>query len=207
MKNFIDKSVILWDFDGVILDSMPIRKFGFEKVLEDYPKDQVNSLLDFHAKNGGLSRYVKFRYFFENIRNEELSEKKLKELTEAYSTIMRKELVARDRLIPQTIEFIKRNQENYKMHIVSGSDGEELRTLCEKLNISSYFNSIAGSPTPKKELVGTLIDERNYKPGDLCLIGDSINDLEAAEINKIDFFGFNNSALKGKGAGYINSFS
>lgn len=207
MKNFIDKSVILWDFDGVILDSMPVRKFGFKKILEEYPKNEVDSLLEFHTKNGGLSRYVKFRYFFEDIRNEKLSEKKLKELTQAYSTIMRKELVARDRLIPQTIEFIKRNQENYKMHIVSGSDGEELRVLCDKLDISLYFESIAGSPTPKNELVEALIDERNYKPRDLCLVGDSINDFEAAEINNIDFFGFNNSALKEKGKGYINSFS
>lgn len=206
MIKFIDKSVILWDFDGVILDSMSIRKFGFEKVLEDYPKEEVNSLLDFHVKNGGLSRYVKFRYFFEDVRNEELSEKKLKELTQAYSAIMHKELVNRDRLIPETLKFIRNNQQNYKMHIVSGSDEEELKTLCEKLNIFLYFESIAGSPTPKKELIEALIIERNYKPGDLCLIGDSINDLEAAETNGIDFFGFNNSALEGKGKEYINSF-
>ena len=30
----IDKyKIILWDFDGVIMDSMPVRRMGFEKTL------------------------------------------------------------------------------------------------------------------------------------------------------------------------------
>lgn len=206
MISFIDKSVILWDFDGVILDSIQVREFGFKKVLENYLKYEVKKLLTFHEENGGLSRYVKFRYFFENIRNEELSEKKLKEFTQAYSEIMRNELTSKENLISETVKFIRDNQRKYTMHIVSGSDGEELRYLCDCLNISAYFESISGSPTPKIDLVGDLIKKYNYIPKNLCLIGDSENDLEAAELNKIDFFGFNNPSLKEKGKGYINSF-
>lgn len=59
---------IFWDFDGVLMNSNAVRDKGFELVLADYPKDQVKQLMDFHQANGGLSRYVKFRYFFENIK-------------------------------------------------------------------------------------------------------------------------------------------
>lgn len=64
---------IIWDFDGVIVESNHIREKGFRKVLESFPENQVEELLVFHNNNGGLSRYVKFRYFFENIRKEEIS--------------------------------------------------------------------------------------------------------------------------------------
>ena len=30
---------IFWDFDGVILDSMPIIDFGFKKIFEEFDRD------------------------------------------------------------------------------------------------------------------------------------------------------------------------
>ena len=207
MIDFIGKSVILWDFDGVILDSMPIREYGFKKVLEEYPEWEVEELLKFHVENGGLSRYVKFRYFFEEIRKEGLSEEKLGKLTKRYSEIMKEKLCTRSNLIPETIDFIEKNQKNYRMHIVSGSDGNELRYLCERLSISQFFKTIEGSPTPKTELVGNLIEKFNYNSEKLCLIGDSKNDFEAATINKVDFYAYNNTSLQGFGKHYIISFS
>lgn len=74
MISLKNKKNIFWDFDGVLMDSMPVRNKGFELVLKDYPEEQVQELMAFHLKNGGLSRYVKFRYFFEEIRKETISE-------------------------------------------------------------------------------------------------------------------------------------
>ena len=65
--------VILWDFDGVIINSNQIRERGFREVLSEYPISQIESLIDFHRRNGGLSRYVKFKYFFNDIRGEDIS--------------------------------------------------------------------------------------------------------------------------------------
>lgn len=53
-----------WDFDGVLMDSNAVRVLGFEPVLAKFLKDQVDQLLAFHQAKGGLSRYVKFCYFF-----------------------------------------------------------------------------------------------------------------------------------------------
>ena len=68
---------ILWDFDGVILDSMKIRDWGFEEVFKNFKKKDVESLLRYHRKNGGLSRYVKIRYFFEVLIGKTISEKEV----------------------------------------------------------------------------------------------------------------------------------
>ena len=60
---------ILWDFDGVILNSIHVRDKGFIEIFKDFDNEKVDLLLQYHKKNGGLSRYVKIRYFFEKILN------------------------------------------------------------------------------------------------------------------------------------------
>ena len=32
-----------WDFDGVILDSMPIRDYGFAKIFEEFDKELLHN--------------------------------------------------------------------------------------------------------------------------------------------------------------------
>ncbi len=197
---------ILWDFDGVLIDSMHIRDKGFMLTLSDYPAEQVQHLLLYHRANGGLSRYVKFRYFFDSIRNDSVEENKINTLASAFSEIMKMQLCNPQLLIKDTLEFIKFNYHKFNMHIVSGSDENELNMLCKELNISQYFLSIHGSPTSKQELIAQLLKENNYKAIECVLIGDSVNDFEAANSNKIEFIGYNNTHLEALKVKYITSF-
>jgi phosphoglycolate phosphatase-like HAD superfamily hydrolase len=196
---------ILWDFDGVILDSMSIREKGFQMVLGHYPATEVEALMDYHRQNGGLSRYHKFRYFFQVIRGEEVGEGKINELAMRFSTLMLAELKNPGLLIDDSVRFIKRHYQEYNMHIVSGSDQAELRQLCSALDLSGYFKSIHGSPTPKKQLVLDLLQANDYLPNECILIGDSINDYEAAVCGNVKFAGYNNTSLSHLGS-YIVSF-
>jgi phosphoglycolate phosphatase-like HAD superfamily hydrolase len=207
MTKFSGIKNILWDFDGVLMDSMAVREEGFRTVLQEFPPDQVNQLLLFHRRNGGLSRYVKFRYFFETIRKETAAESTLSGLASAFSAIMRERLTQIDLLIPDSVNFVKANHHHFKMHIVSGSDQEELVYLCQRLELSTYFNSIHGSPTPKRELIANVLSEQHYHREETVMIGDSVNDLEAAEVNRIQFLGYNSNQLKNSGVSYVDSFN
>ena len=119
---------------------------------------------------------------------------------------MRKELVNKEYLISTTINFIKNNTKQYNFHIVSGSDEKELKFLCESLGVFNYFQSINGSPTPKNELVERVLLINNYVANTTVLIGDSINDYEAAKENGIDFYGFNNPDLKNVSKKYLENY-
>lgn len=197
MKTSIDQDiqVIFWDFDGVLMDSNQIRDKGFAEVLKSFPEEQVEDLLHFHRHNGGLSRYVKFRYFFEEIRNETISVEDVNGFSAKFSKLMRKLLIDPNFIIGETLAFVQANYDVLPMHIVSGSDQEELRYLCTQLNIASYFQRIHGSPTPKKRWVDRIITEEKYLRTQCLLIGDSINDWEAAMENGIHFMGYNNEEL------------
>lgn len=207
MTNFTKYKAILWDFDGVIMDSMPIRDKGFEVTLANYPEGEVKSLLEYHRINGGLSRYVKFRYFFEKIRNVSVTDEQIAALASKFSDVMMELLLDEKLLIMDSVEFIRQNYKAIPMHVVSGSDGVELRKICDALNLSQYFGSIHGSPTPKKQLISILLADYNYTPESVVLIGDSINDYEAAVHNNISFWGYRNLSLQEKSETYIDSFS
>ena len=198
--------VILWDFDGVLMDSNSVRDLGFETVLANYPADKVAQLMTYHKANGGLSRYVKFRYFFEDILKEKVTEQTIQAMAQSFSKVMREFLTNPDLLIKDSLKFIRLNHEKYAMHIVSGSDQQELRYFCQELGISIYFLSINGSPKPKTQLVNDLLINFRYNKREVLLIGDSINDYDAAVDNGIHFMGYNNSSLKEMGGQYIDTF-
>ena len=92
------------------------------------------------------------------------------------------------------------------MHIVSGSDESELQYLCKELGIDSFFQSVNGSPTHKNILVKNVLSANKYIESETILIGDSINDYEAAKENNLDFYGFNNPNLIDVSRRYLNSY-
>lgn len=197
---------ILWDFDGVILDSMLVRDWGFKEIFKGFNEEQVARLIEYHRINGGLSRYVKIRYFYEEILEKSIADAQVLEYASKFSDLMKQELTNPKNLILDAVSFIKDNNKNYNFHIVSGSDQKELRFLCKELGIDTYFISIYGSPTPKNQLVKTLLEKYEYNIKATCLIGDSVNDYEAAKVNNIIFYGYNNLELKNTYPNYIESF-
>jgi len=197
---------IFWDFDGVLLDSNAIRDYGFCEVLKEFPKQQVDKLLAFHRENGGWSRYIKFRFFFEEIRNEKISDSEVQSWADKFSNAVLFRLKNHNLLINDSLNFVKSNFEKYNMHIVSGSDGIELNYLCEYFKIDKFFKTIQGSPTPKKELVKIVMEGHKYDATKTVLVGDSKNDWEAAIENKIEFIGYNNIEFQKLQMNYISSF-
>ena len=62
------------DFDGVILDSEENKLKSFEECLSIYP-DHIREFMEFNNQNGGINRYEKLRFFYEDIMQEEYSDK------------------------------------------------------------------------------------------------------------------------------------
>ena len=198
VRSLDDFKYLFFDFDGVLFDSNKIRTLGFVTIFKEYPKASVDKLVEYHEINGGLSRYHKIRYFFENILEEEISEKLLQKYANEYRSVMTEKLFDKNLKIRDSIDFIEKNYKRFlKIFIVSGSDQKELRGLCEFLDIKKFLSGIYGSPTAKNELVKNILEENEMLLKYCCLIGDSLNDKEAACNNGITFYSYNNPSLKG----------
>jgi phosphoglycolate phosphatase-like HAD superfamily hydrolase len=197
---------ILFDFDGVLVDSMHIRDLGYREIFKEFPLDLVNQLIKYHRINGGLSRYVKIRYFYEKLLGREISGNKVDQLAEQFSAIMRPKLKDRSIIINEALSFVKRCYKKIPLHIVSGSEQDELRCVCEFIEIGSYFLTIEGSPTSKNDLVSSILSSYGYESEKTILIGDTINDYDAAKSNKVIFYAYNNRSIKDLCDRYIYSF-
>jgi phosphoglycolate phosphatase-like HAD superfamily hydrolase len=196
---------ILWDFDGVILNSMKIKGDGFIELFKNYEQKYITVLESYHYANGGISRFEKIKYFFNEILKQEISNDDVLNLADEFAKIITKNIFDKANLIDETIIFIENNLKIYNFHIVSGAENNELNNLCNYFQINKYFLSINGSPTKKDILIKNILNKYNYKVNETVLIGDSINDFQASEKNNIKFYGFNNLDLK-KYGNYINTF-
>ena len=184
---------IIFDFDGVILDSIPVKTEAFRKLFQNYPEKVVDKFIEFHLENGGMSRYEKIRYFFKELLQKNLSKEEVLYYANLYSELTKQELANEKYLIKEVVNFIKNNYWKYNFHIASGADKNDLRYICDELGLTKYFLSINGSPKIKSEIVKDILEECGYKKKEIILIGDSINDYEAAKLNDIEFYGYNNT--------------
>ena len=195
---------ILWDFDGVVLDSMKIKGDGFIELFSDYDEKYLKEIEKYHYAHGGVSRFEKIRYFFNQILQKDISEDYILTLADRFADIIEIKVYDEKNLIEETVSFIKENYKKYSFHIVSGAEHNELNKLCDYFHLSVYFKSIDGSPTNKDILIENIMQKYNYIKDETILIGDAITDYNAAMKNEIGFYGYNNPVLKK--FSYINSF-
>jgi len=197
---------IIFDFDGVILDSMPIRADGFREIFRGEDEKKIEQFMAYHADTGGVSRFVKIRYFYEELLGKSITEDEVQNLATEFSKIMKASLTDSKYLIMDCVNFIKKNHKNYRFHIASGAEEKELRFLCKEHELEQYFISIYGSPTIKKENIRKIIEENGYEKDTVLMIGDARTDYEASMENEIAFCGYNNPKLKELHPEYIESF-
>ncbi|EAI6773129.1 HAD hydrolase-like protein, partial [Campylobacter coli] len=61
MINIENIKNIIFDFDGVILDSVELKTQAFAELFKEFPKNKVQELVKYHIQNGGISRYHKIQ--------------------------------------------------------------------------------------------------------------------------------------------------
>ena len=57
------KSILVFDFDGVLADSVNIKANAFAELYSPYGSEIVERVVTHHLANGGMSRFDKFNYY------------------------------------------------------------------------------------------------------------------------------------------------
>lgn len=181
------KKAIVFDFDGVILESMDVKTRAFRDLFNDRPQHQ-DQIVRFHLDNGGMSRFEKFRIIYRDILKVPLSEEEFERLTGEFSQLVLEE-VLRCPFVPGAQEFLKRYHERYALFVASGTPESELRLIVGERNLSGFFRQVFGSPRTKSQLLEDIIVSNSYSPDEAVFIGDSKNDYSAAIETSIPFVG------------------
>ena len=64
---------LIFDFDGVVLDSVKVKDNSFKKLVKKYKKNIRQKFYIYHKKNLGFSRENKFKYLFTKLLNKKYS--------------------------------------------------------------------------------------------------------------------------------------
>jgi len=181
---------IIFDCDGVILNSNKIKTASFKKILIQFNRNAVNEFLNYHKNNGGVSRYIKIDYFLTSIlpkysNSVENKDDTLSLLLEKYSHECKNSLYSSE--VVYGLDKLKEITCNIPWTIVSGGDQKELRDVFEYKNLIKYFDGgIYGSPEKKIDIIKREINRGliNYPA---LFIGDSKLDHTVAKSLNLDF--------------------
>ncbi len=177
---------VIFDVDGVLIESAEIKTLAFRRLFEKHCPEKVDEAVLYHEKNMGVSRFVKFRYVFNNLMGKELSQKDETNLGKEYSMIVLSE-VLKAPLVAGAMEFLEENKNKYLFFVVSGTPEEELKYILKKRGLDRYFKGIYGSPKEKIDAVGEILLRCKLEPKDVVFVGDADTDKRAAEGAKVWF--------------------
>ncbi|ODS33770.1 MAG: hypothetical protein SCARUB_01127 [Candidatus Scalindua rubra] len=89
MKFDVDKyRFFFFDFDGVIVDSLETKAQAFGALFKDYGEEIVRKVIDYHLQNGGMSRYEKFKFYYNNFLNKKITQEIIGDLDREYSQLV-----------------------------------------------------------------------------------------------------------------------
>ena len=186
MINMDKYDFFIFDCDGVILDSNKFKSNAFAEAVPNEPPDLVAEFVQYHKQNGGISRYEKFRYYFEEIKKQVEAEAEIDKALNNFAAIVSEGLL-KCNYIPGVVEIIRELFNlNKRLFVVSGSDEKELIQVFKKRGIDYYFKKIYGSPSSKAENTKKVISAMNKSKKGL-FFGDSNSDYNASKKFGLDF--------------------
>ncbi|MBT3144314.1 HAD family hydrolase [Neptunomonas phycophila] len=182
--NLAEYETLVFDCDGVILNSNKVKVNAFYQAALPYGEKAANALVDYHVERGGISRYKKFEWFLqEKVKGQ--AGPNLEELLEAYASIVREGLLTCE--IAEGLEELREKTKSASWLIVSGGDQNELRDIFFQRELTRFFDGgIFGSPDTKDFILEREISSGNIKSQSLFL-GDSKYDLDSAKKMRLDF--------------------
>ena len=171
----------LFDCDGVILNSNGVKSEAFYRSALPFGEALADQFVEYHKRNGGVSRYRKFEYFVHTMLSRRGDYALVDNLLARYSELLEDGLATCE-VDRYGLEMLDRlRPEGSSWCVVSGGDQQELRTLFEKHSIAEFFDAgIFGSPSTKVEIIDRLIVDHGLDEP-LVMLGDSKLDYEVAE--------------------------
>ena len=117
MININKYDIFIFDCDGVILDSNKLKSDAFAEALPTEPPDLIAEFVQYHKQNGGISRYEKFRYYFEEMKKQVEAEAEIDKALNNFAAIVSEGLL-KCNYIPGVKEFIEKIFRLYNYHLV-----------------------------------------------------------------------------------------
>lgn len=176
---------LFFDFDGVIKESVKAKGDAFEDLFSSFGRDLAARVRQHHELNGGVSRYDKIPLYLKwagIIPNSSLIEK----YSEKFSQLAKRRVIESE-WVSGVYQFIFEAVRSRDLFLLSATPHEELHEIVDEVGLQGCFRKIVGSPKKKGQAIQEIVEEYSIDNRKAVMIGDSIEDYQAALDNGISF--------------------
>lgn len=174
--------VIVFDFDGVLVDSNALKYNAFFKLFPDLQSQKI--VKEVMQEIGDRTR---FKILSEIMRRLGKPSAEIEDLTLKYAGLY-SEMVQREILekgfIPGALETLKNLSGSYNLYINSSTPEIALREILARLNLNRFLKASYGriaEENPKESNLRKIIAAENVKGEEVLMVGDTEADCEAAQ--------------------------
>ncbi len=179
---------ILFDFDGVLVESVDIKTKAFADLFEHEGHEIVEKVVEYHLANGGISRYKKFDHIYKNFLEQDINDDIKEKLGQQFSELVVQNVIDAPWVVGAE-SFLEDFYQKIDLYIVSGTPENELIEIINKRNIKKYFKGTYGSPETKGYLIKQILSSNGYTKEEVIFVGDAITDLNGAFEADVPFVG------------------
>ena len=183
MKNY---SAFIFDFDGVIKDSVKVKSEAFVQLYASEGKEFQRKVEEYHLANGGVSRYVKFKVWNEWL-GRSTSEEAIEELANKFAQLVIDNVVESP-YVNGALEAVEAAKDRALAFIATGTPDNEINLILNQLELDEYFREVHGSSRKKFVIVKDILERFHLNPSEVLFIGDAQTDYHAALENGLDFY-------------------
>ena len=189
--NIFEARIIVFDFDGVIIDSNGVKIEEYRNLFSQFTKDQttLDEIIKIYKNSAGIPREVTLKKVFKEIFDKTISSQEVENLSSDFSKQIFRRLETIEPL-KGFLEYLAIHKEINK-HIISGAPNSDILYLIKRLNLTKHFKSIKGGPLNKKNELNNIRELEKVKAQDIVYFGDQRNDCIAAKSAGVGFIGIN----------------
>jgi phosphoglycolate phosphatase-like HAD superfamily hydrolase len=180
-----DRSVLFWDFDGVIKDSVAVKTNAYAQLFSRYGTDIEARVRDHHERHGGMSRFEKIPLYL-GWAGQPVTQEEVDQMCAAFSALVMQDVVD-SAWVPGAREYLDKNHKRQRLVLLTATPQYEMERILDLLHITHWFKEIHGAPTSKAEAIGSVVARWRVPLTDALLIGDSRSDYLAAQATGVDF--------------------
>ncbi|MCB4770124.1 HAD hydrolase-like protein [Ancylobacter sp. Lp-2] len=175
----IRPQAIIFDFDGVILDSARLKTQAFADCYAGEAEEKLAEVVAYQDRHGGIGRRDKFAHYERELFGRPGDPPALDALCRRFAELIDTAMMEAP-FIPGAEQVLAVLHGRLPLHLVSGMPEIALRALLVRRGLDGFFTSVAGTPRFKLPEFRRILADENLAAGEVLAVGDARTEFDAA---------------------------